>query len=111
MKGKPKTDKCKENLSKSLKNKKHSKEHNRKVKENHADFSGKNNPKSKSVICITTKKIFLTIKEGSAYYNCNSSHITSCCKGRRKSCGKLKNGTKLNWKYLIWNHNKKYRII
>ena len=27
-----------------------------------------------------------------------------------KSAGKLKNGTKLKWKYLIWNHDKKYRI-
>lgn len=111
MKGKDKTDACKEKLSKSLRGREHSEEHNRKVKENHADFNGKNNPKAKSVICLTTKKIFLTIKDGATFYNCSASHLTSCCKGKQKSCGKLKDGTKLSWKYLIWKHNKKYRII
>ncbi|WP_303210961.1 NUMOD3 domain-containing DNA-binding protein [uncultured Clostridium sp.] len=73
-------------------------------------MKGKNNGRSKSVICLTTNKIFFTAKEGSDFYNCNSSHITSCCKGRRKSCGKYKD-KKLLWKYIIWKHNKKFRII
>ena len=100
-----------EKVSKSLKGRKHSEEHNKKVSENHADFKNKNNPKAKSVICLTTKHIFYTIKEGSEYYNCNASHIAECCKGYRKTCGKLKDGTRLIWKYLIYKHNKKYRII
>lgn len=61
---------------------------------------GKNNPKSKSVICLTTAKIFLTEKDGSEYYNCVRQHISKCCKGDRKSCGKLSDGTKLKWMFL-----------
>ena len=110
MSGKNKDKKHKENLSKSLLGKKHSENHNKKVKENHANFNGKNNPKAKSVICITTKKIFYTVKEGGEYYKCNYGHISACCKGKRKSCGIYK-GQKLAWRYLRWNHNKKYRII
>lgn len=70
---------------------------------------GKNHPMAKSVICITTGRIFLTAKEGAKYYNCNHGNITNCCKGKRKSSGKYK-GKKLIWRYLVWNHNKTYRI-
>lgn len=73
-------------------------------------MSGKNNPKAKSVICITTRKIFFAVKEGANYYNiANSANITSCCKGRQKSCG-THNGQKLVWRYVNWNHNFTYRI-
>ena len=49
--------------------------------------------------------------EGANFYNIKSKgHISSCCRGKRKHCGKLQDGTKLKWKYLIWKHNKKYRI-
>ena len=74
------------------------------------NIKGKNHPGSKSIICLTTKKIFFSVSEGSEYYNCDASSIVKCCKGKCKSCGKLSNGTKLIWKYLIWNHNKFYRI-
>ena len=110
MRGKSKDDKHKENLSKSLLGRKHSESHNKKVKENHANFNGKNNPRAKSVICITTKRIFYTAKEGGEYYKCNYGHISACCKGKRKSCGVYKE-QRLVWRYLRWNHNKKYRII
>ena len=70
---------------------------------------GKNNPSAKSVICITTNKIFNTAKEGAEYYNCDNSTIIKCCKGKYKSSGKYK-GEKLVWRYLVWNHNKTYRI-
>lgn len=79
-----------------------------------------NHPNATSVICLTTKKIFLTIKEAQKFYNIKGiSDIGYCCKGWKitkgkrkqvKSAGKLKDGTKLVWKYLIWNHNKKYRV-
>ena len=72
-------------------------------------YVGKNHPCAKSVICITTNRIFLTSKEGAEYYNCNHGNITSCCKGKLKSAGKY-NGKKLIWKYIKWNHNKIYRI-
>lgn len=54
---------------------------------------------TRKVICITTNKTFESIKSASEFYNCNSSTLTQCCKGKRKSCGKLSNGTKLEWKY------------
>lgn len=70
---------------------------------------GKNNPVAKSVICLTTKRIFYTIKEGATCYEISrSSNIISCCKGKRKSAGKYQ-GKKLVWRYLVWNHNKKFR--
>lgn len=52
----------------------------------------------KKVVCITTGKIFLSSKDGVNYYNC-SNHIIDCCKGKRKYCGKLPDGTKLQWMY------------
>ena len=71
---------------------------------------GKNNPNAKSVICLTTKKIFIIIQEAMNEYNIiNSGGIGQCCKGKRKSCGKYK-GKPLKWKFIVWNHNRRYRI-
>ena len=117
---------------------KHTEDARRKISENHADISGENHPfygkhhteevkqniskamkgkncgknssAARSVICITTKRIFFTTKEAGEYYNIDRSHIGSCCKGKRKSAGKLPDGTKLVWKYVNHKHNKKYRI-
>ena len=96
-------------MSEVKKGKRSKDEHKKKLSENHANVSGKNNSMSKSVICLTTKRIVYSASEGSEYYNCNANNIRLCCKGKRKSSGKL-NGEKLVWRYLIWNHNKKYRI-
>ena len=64
-------------------------------------FRGENSPVKRQVICITTGKIFNTIAEGAKFYNIkNFNHISSCCRGKRKSCGKLEDGTKLKWMYL-----------
>lgn len=73
---------------------------------------GKNNTRSRNIICITTNRIFFTIAEGAEYYNikCPSS-ITECCKGKKKSAGKLPDGTKLVWRYLNYKHNKTYKVI
>lgn len=88
------------------------------VKENNPMFGkhGKDNKNSKSVICLTTKKIFYSTKEAGKYYNCDSSGISKCCRKDKnkqgytiKSVGKYK-GQKLVWIYLVWNHNKKFRI-
>ena len=106
--------------------KSHTNETKNKISKNHANVSGKNNPmygkdwregKSKEeleeikkkqlkntprkkVICITTGKIFNSIKDASIFYNCNHSGISQCCKGKYKFCGKLSDGTPLIWKYL-----------
>lgn len=84
--------------------------------------SGKNNPmygthrigkesaNKKSVICLTTKRIFYTAKDGAKYYKICISSVSACCRGEYKSAGKLSDGTKLVWKWLIWKHNKRYKI-
>ena len=87
----------------------HSDETKNKISKNHANVSGKNNPRARKIICITTGKIFDTIKEASEYYNVDRSFITACCVGYKmnkgekkiiKSAGKLPDGTPLVWKYL-----------
>lgn len=57
------------------------------------------NPRARRVICITTGQIFNTAKEAGIEMKTQSAHITSCCKGKRKSSGKLEDGTKLVWGY------------
>lgn len=64
------------------------------------DMEGENHYFAKKVICTTTGKIFNTIKEAKSYYQITSSHISDCCKGKRDYCGKLEDGTKLQWKYI-----------
>lgn len=62
-------------------------------------FKGENNPSARKVICVTTNKIFNTMKEASEFYKCNMGSICSCCKGKLKSAGRL-NGEKLIWRYV-----------
>ena len=69
---------------------------------------------------LLIKKIFLTIKEAAEYCGLKRQHeIGYCCKGYRmkngkkmkvRSAGKSKQGKPLVWRFLIWKHNKKYRI-
>ena len=54
---------------------------------------------SKKVICLTTEKVFDSITQGADFYNCNRTHIGDCCKGKRKTCGELEDGTLLFWLY------------
>ena len=83
------------------------KERGRKISEAN---KGKNNGNAKSVICLTTKKIFYSSSEGAKYYNISTSSITCCCRGNCKRGGTLSNGVPLIWKFLVWKHNKKYKI-
>ena len=98
--GKHHTEEAKKKMianHKGLTGKHHSEEYKKKMSDLH---SGENNPSAKKVICITTGKIFNTVKEGAEYYNIKSSgSISSCCKHKAKSAGKLKDGTKLVWTY------------
>ena len=118
---------------------KFSKESKQKMSENHADVSGEKNPMygknpfdgkteeemeeirkkiseshngekngmAKKVICITTGKIFNSQTEAGNYYK--SSHISDCCKGKRKSSGVL-NHVPLQWKYLE-DYNNEFKGI
>lgn len=54
---------------------------------------------TKKVICLTTKVHFNSIIEAAAHYKCNKSGITQCCVNKRKTCGKLNDGTRLKWAY------------
>lgn len=89
-------------------------------KANKGKHDWKNNSKARSVICLTTKRIFFTVEEAKEYYGIKSNGgIIECCKGKKfykgkwhkvKYAGKLPDGTKLVWKRLRWRHNKKYRV-
>lgn len=55
----------------------------------------------KKVLCITTGKMFDSLREASNYYNCNlSGNMNKIVSGNRKYCGKLPDGTPLEWKYI-----------
>lgn len=58
------------------------------------------NPSAKPVICLTTEKIFYTIKEASMYYKSDNTGIVNCCKYKQSYCGKLDREVKLMWMYL-----------
>lgn len=79
-------------------------EHDRKLSINHSNVSGRNHPQKRAVICLTTKRLFATQQEGENFYNCKN--INKCCKNVRKHAGRLKDGTRLKWKYINWNHGK-----
>lgn len=109
--GKILSDETKKKLSEAHKGIFHSEETKKKMSESRKGennpmygkgylLKGKNNVRAKSVICLTTNKVFGTVTEGSKYYRCDNSSIIKCCKGKCKYCGKLPDGTKLVWMYL-----------
>ena len=113
-KGKQFSEEHKQKISETQKgenNSMYGKHHSKEIREKMSESRrGKNHPRAKSVICLTTKKIFLTAKEGAGYYNLKSTgDISGCCKGKSKSAGKY-NGQKLVWRYLNHNHNYKFRV-
>lgn len=56
--------------------------------------------RKKSIICITTGEKFDSIIDASYKYNVNRASISYCCNNKRKSAGKLADGTKLVWKFI-----------
>lgn len=56
---------------------------------------------SKIVVCLTTKEIFKSLtKANIKYKSSNTSHISGCCKNKRKSSGKHPiTGEPLKWMY------------
>lgn len=95
--------KTKEKISKANKGennpmygKNHTKESRKKMGRTGKEHSG-----AKAVICLTTEKIFSTVKEGSKYYEIKGNSIVNeCCAGKHKFAGKLTDGTLLKWMYL-----------
>lgn len=63
--------------------------------------TGSKNPNSKEVICLNNMEVFSFMGEACKKYNIlDKSGMVKCCKYKRKSCGKLEDGTKLTWMYL-----------
>ena len=64
-------------------------------------LSGQNNPACRAVYCYELDEMFWGAKEAEYKYGICSSHISSCCRGSRKSCGKHPiTGEKLHWTYI-----------
>lgn len=95
--GKHLSEEHKQNISGKMKGRKLSEEHKQNI--------GK--AQYKKVVCITTGKIFDSITEAGNYYK--SSHISDCCKGKRKSSGVL-NHVPLQWRYLE-DYNNEFKGI
>ena len=92
--------------SEKMKSREFTEEHKNKIS-NTQKRNGKNkgskHPKARKVQCITTGRKFNCIKEAAEYYNIqrSSNHISACCRGKYKYCGKHPiNGEKLIWKYI-----------
>ena len=73
--------------------KKHNESSREKISKNHADVSGKFNPRAKSVVCIELNKQYDTIIDASRDLNINNSDIGKCCRGKLKTAGGY------HWKY------------
>lgn len=101
------TEESKRKISKAHTGKILSEETRRKISESER---GLKNHKSRPVICMTTKHVFITATEAEKCYNTHQSSIVQCCRGKLKSSGKLPDGTKLVWRYLNHKHNNIYRI-
>lgn len=93
--GKPKSNSTKDKISISLKN---SEKHKMAI-----------NKTKKSVMCVTTKRLFTSISEACSFYNISRGMLIKCCKKKRSYCGTSK-GVPLVWIYLNYNHNKSYRL-
>lgn len=67
---------------------------------------GKDNPSSKSIICINDMNIFDTITEASKYYNVKRKAISQTLSGRNPHCNSYDGKLKLEFDYYI--EGKKY---
>lgn len=104
------TEEAKQKMSEARKGRSHPMCGKHHTEETKKKLSEANKLNARSVICLTTNKIFLSTREGARYYNICNAHISSCCKGDRKSAGKY-NGQKLLWKYVNHRHNRVYRVV
>lgn len=61
---------------------------------------GYKNWNSQVVYSVELDKLFWGVTEAAQQLNCDSSGISKCCRGKRKSCGKHPlTGESLHWKY------------
>lgn len=67
---------------------------------NPKQYAGINNECcSKKVICLNTKVVYASLSEVHRQFGLSTSTLAKCCKGKYKYCGKLEDGTKLQWMY------------
>ena len=104
-KGEKFSEEHKLNISKAKKGEKHSEEHNKKIseakkgkKQSEETIRKRSEANSKKVICITTGEEFDSIKDAGDHYGIKPNNISCCCRGKKKSAGKL-NYVPLQWKY------------
>lgn len=103
------TEETKMRISESMKAKCKTEDTKRKMSEAKLGFK---HPRSKSVICLTTRQCFGSAREAARHYNFYSNaHISACCNGERNYSGKLPDGTKLVWRYLNYKHDNVYHIV
>ena len=58
--------------------------------------------KHKPIICLTTRKVFISSMEAERFYNQKiHASIIRCCRNTQKTAGLLNDGTKLTWMYYI----------
>ena len=60
--------------------------------------SGSNNPNSKKVILLNTLEVFGSLVDGANKYKIHRTSLGQCCRGKRKSAGKI-NGEPAKWMY------------
>ena len=104
------SEESKRKISEAKKGKQLSEEHKQKISESHKGYRHSEETKqkmseaqnSKTVICLTTKQVYYGTHEAGRATGINSSHISEVCRGngKRKSAGKLPDGTKLKWKFV-----------
>lgn len=59
---------------------------------------GSNNPNSKKVILLNTLEVFGSLVDGANKYKIHRTSLGQCCRGKRKSAGKI-NGEPARWMY------------
>ena len=94
------SDESKRKISESQKIKMGSEEMRQKLSEAHKGKTGKKHPQSRTVICITTRQVYYGTHEAGRITGVNRSHISSVCRGKRKSAGKSPDGLSLRWAYV-----------
>ena len=88
--------------------KKHNQDRIEKIRKYAISRNGENFKNKRKVICINTLEIFDSIRDAAKKYQCSEANISKCCTGERNYCGKLEDGTKIQWSY--YEENKEYNL-
>lgn len=67
--------------------------------------------KDDRVVCVTTGEVFANAGVAARHYHIDKSAINKVCRGVRKTCGKLSDGTPLVWKRFVDYNNESSEIV